>query len=98
VITVEITDVRIRRVKDGGRLKAVATITIGEDFVVHELKVVEGTNGYFISMPSRRLNDGDYFDIAHPITTEAREQIQNCILDAYHSTAEKDAAEDNLAS
>ena len=80
----KITDVRIRLVeKDGSKLKAVASMTIDECFVVHDIKIVEGKDGYFISMPSRKTPDGEYRDIVHPIDTETREQVISEILKAF---------------
>lgn len=80
----KISDVRIRFVKkDESMLKAVASITIDDCFVVHDIKVIEGTDGAFIAMPSRKTNDGQYKDIAHPLNTETREEIKNAILAAY---------------
>lgn len=80
----KISDVRIRLVeKEGSKLKAIASITIDECFVVHDIKVIEGREGFFISMPSRKTPDGEYRDIVHPINTETREQIINAILEAY---------------
>ena len=80
----KISDVRIRIVKkDDNKLKAVASITIDECFVVHDIKVIEGREGLFISMPSRKTPDGEYKDIVHPINTETREQIRDVILAAY---------------
>ena len=80
----KITDVRIRLVeKDGSKLKAVASMTIDDCFVVHDIKIVEGKDGYFISMPSRKTPDGEYRDIVHPINTETREQVISEILKAF---------------
>ena len=80
----KISDVRIRLVdKEGSKLKAVASITIDECFVIHDIKVIEGKEGFFISMPSRKTPDGEYRDIVHPINTETREQIIGVILKAY---------------
>lgn len=80
----KISDIRIRLVaKDDSKLKAVASITIEECFVVHDIKVIEGKEGFFISMPSRKTPDGEYKDIVHPINTETREQIRDEILAAY---------------
>ena len=88
----KITDVRIRMVtKDEAKLKAVATMTIDECFVVHDIKVINGKDGLFISMPNRKTPEGEYKDIAHPINTETREQIKNASLDAY----KKAEAEEN---
>ncbi len=80
----KISDVRIRLVnKEDNKLKAVASITIDECFVVHDIKVIEATEGVFIAMPSRKTNDGDYKDIAHPLNTETREILKEAILTAY---------------
>lgn len=81
----KITDVRIRLVnKADSKLKAVASITIDNSFVVHDIKVIDGNEGEFIAMPSRKTNDGEYKDIAHPLDTETREIIKNAILTAYN--------------
>ncbi len=88
----KISDIRIRLVKkDDGKLKAVASITIDECFVVHDIKVIEGSEGPFISMPSRKGPDGEYRDIVHPINTETREMIRDAVLEAYQK-AEKEEA------
>lgn len=79
----KITDVRIRIVDHEGRVKAVASITIADEFVVHDIKIIEGTNGLFIAMPSRKSQAGEFRDIAHPISTEARNKVQTAILEAY---------------
>jgi len=79
-----ITDVRIRRIMDDGKMKAVATLTFDDEFVVHDIRIVEGQNGLFVSMPSRRTAEGGYRDIAHPITAEARQMIHDIVLRAYH--------------
>jgi len=80
----QITDVRIRKIEKEGNLKAVVSITIDEAFVVHDIKVIAGEKGLFIAMPSRKAADGEYRDIAHPITSEARENIQKLILEKYN--------------
>ena len=86
----QITDVRIRRVEKEGKMKAVVSITIDEEFVVHDIKVIEGEKGLFIAMPSRKAADGEYRDIAHPINSETREQIQKLILEKYQETVVAD--------
>ena len=79
-----ITDVRVRIVKkDDSKLKAVASVTFDDCFVIHDIKVIEGNEGYFIAMPSRKTADGEYKDIAHPIKTETREELVKSILDAF---------------
>ena len=76
-----LTDVRVRIVKkDDSKLKAVASITIEDCFVVHDIKVIEGSQGYFIAMPSRKTPEGEYKDVVHPLNTETREQIRTAIL------------------
>lgn len=78
-----ITDVRVRKVNKEGRLKAIVSITFDNEFVVHDIKVLEGDRGLFIAMPSRKTNDGEYRDISHPINSETRERIQNTIIEKY---------------
>ena len=77
----QITDVRVRKVAKEG--KAVVSITMDEEFVVHDIKVIEGEKGLFIAMPSKKALDGEYRDIAHPINSETRERIQSIILEKY---------------
>ena len=78
-----ITDVHVRKITQEGKMKAVVSITLDDVFVVHDIKVIEGENGLFIAMPSKKTADGEYRDIAHPINSATRELIQNKILDAY---------------
>lgn len=78
-----ITDVRIRKISAEGKMKAIVSVTFENQFVVHDIKIIEGQNGFFIAMPSRKTPDGEFKDIAHPINTETREQIQKAILDEY---------------
>lgn len=86
----KISDVRIRLVnKEDNKLKAVASITIDECFVVHDIKVIEAAEGVFIAMPSRKTNDGEYKDIAHPLNTETRENLKQAILTAYYDELKK---------
>lgn len=80
----KISDIRIRLIKkDDSKLKAVASITIEDCFVVHDIKIIEGTEEMFISMPSRKTPDGEYKDIVHPINTPTRELIKNAIMEEY---------------
>ena len=89
-----ITDVRVRIVKkEDSKLKAVASITIDDCFVVHDIKVIEGKEGYFISMPSKKTPDGEYRDIVHPINTETREKIIEEVLKAYEKAEKEGTAE-----
>lgn len=78
-----ITDVRLRKIPSDGKMKAVASITLDHEFVVHDIKIIEGEKGLFISMPSRKVGDDEFRDIAHPIKPEIREYIQERILMAY---------------
>lgn len=79
----QVTDVRVRKIAKEGRMKAIVSITLDEEFVVHDIKVIEGDKGLFIAMPSKRTADGEYKDIAHPINSSTRDAIQNVILDCY---------------
>ena len=79
----QITDVRVRKVSKEGKMKAVVSITIDNEFVVHDIKIIEGEQGYFIAMPSRKSGDGEYRDIAHPINSVTRDKIQKIILEKY---------------
>ena len=84
----QITDVRIRKVEKEGKMKAVVSITMDDEFVVHDIKVIEGDKGLFIAMPSRKATDGEYRDIAHPINSGTRDRIQKIILDKYEDELE----------
>lgn len=78
-----ITDVRIRKVNQEGKMKAIVSITLDNEFVIHDIKVIDGENGLFIAMPSRKTNTGEFRDIAHPINSSARETLQKAILSKY---------------
>ena len=82
----KITDVRVRKIAKEGKMKAVVSITIDDEFAVHDIKVIEGEKGLFIAMPSKKATDGEYRDIAHPINSATRENIQKIILDQYEKT------------
>ena len=84
----KITDVRVRKISKEGKMKAVVSVTIDDEFVVHDIKVIEGDKGLFIAMPSRRSSDGEYRDVAHPINTSTRERLQAVILEAYEKAEE----------
>ena len=87
----KITDIRIRLVmNEESKLKAVASITIDDCFVVHDIKVIEGEKGLFIAMPSRKASDGEYRDIAHPINSATRERISKLILEKYQEEVDKE--------
>ena len=88
-----ITDVRIRRINSDGKMKAVASITFDDEFVVHDIKIIDGQNGPFIAMPSRKVAEGDFRDIAHPLTSETRGRIKDAIFAEYEKVlAEVEAA------
>jgi stage V sporulation protein G len=84
----QITDVRVRKVTKEGKLKAVVSITMDDEFVVHDIKIIDGEKGLFIAMPSKKGADGEYRDTAHPINSETRVMLQNVILEAYEKAAE----------
>lgn len=84
----QITDVRIRKVEKEGKMKAVASITIDNEFAVHDIKIIDGDKGLFIAMPSKKTLDGEYRDIAHPINSETRDRIQRSVIQAYEATEE----------
>lgn len=80
-----VTDVRVRKILTEGKMKAIVSVTLDDMFVIHDVKVVEGQNGLFVAMPSRKTPDGEFRDIAHPITASAREVIQVAVLQAYEA-------------
>jgi stage V sporulation protein G len=79
----KVTDVRIRKINDEGKMKAIVSVTFDNEFVVHDIKIIEGQNGLFIAMPSRKMGEGDFRDIAHPINSEMRTRLQDAILSQY---------------
>ena len=91
----QITDVRVRKIASQNRMKAIASVTFDDVFVVHDIKVLESDKGLFIAMPSRKTPNGEFKDIAHPINTETREEIQSAIIAKYNETddAEVESAE-----
>lgn len=88
----KVTDVRIRRFNQEGKMRAIVSVTLNDQFVVHDVRVIEGNNGYFVAMPSKRTPHGEFKDIAHPINTEARQEIQQAILEAYFKELEMETA------
>ena len=92
-----ITDVRVRKVAKEGKMKAVVSITIDDEFLVHDIKVIEGEKGLFIAMPSRKAADGEYRDIAHPINSTTRDRIQTLILDKYQEVMNETDAQEEAA-
>ncbi len=93
-----ITDVRVRKVAKEGKMKAVVSITIDDEFVVHDIKVIDGEKGLFIAMPSRKAADGEYRDIAHPINSDTREKIQKIILNKFEEVMEAEPEEAEMAA
>ncbi|MEG0013895.1 MAG: septation regulator SpoVG [Cellulosilyticaceae bacterium] len=95
----EITDIRVRKINKDGKMKAVVSVTFDNEFVVHDIKVIEGDKGRFIAMPSRKTLDGEFRDIAHPINSETRDRIQKTVLEKYEMVllSEDDATEDEVA-
>ena len=79
----QVTDVRVRKVTKEGKMRAIVSITLDDEFVIHDIKVIEGDKGLFIAMPIKKATDGEYRDIAHPINSGTRERIQSIILDKY---------------
>ena len=79
----KVTDVRVRKITNEGKMRAVVSITLDNEFVVHDIKVIEGEKGLFIAMPSKKGNDGEYRDVAHPISATTRAEIQRLILEKY---------------
>ncbi len=85
-----ITDVRVRKIAKDGKMKAIVSVTFDNEFVVHDIKVIEGEKGLFIAMPSRKTADGEYRDIAHPINSDTRQQMQEMILEEYEKAIPTD--------
>ena len=79
----EITDVRVRKLSDDGKMRGIVSVTFDNSFVVHDIKIIEGQSGLFIAMPSRKVGEGEFRDIAHPINSEMRKDLQDQILRAY---------------
>lgn len=92
----QITDVRVRMVAKEGKMKAIVSMTLDNEFVVHDIKVIEGEKGLFIAMPSRKSADGEYRDIAHPINSDTRDKIQSIILEKYQNVMLAEAVIEEL--
>ncbi len=86
----EVTDVRIRKINDEGKMKAIVSVTFDNEFVVHDIKIIEGQNGLFIAMPSRKMGEGDFRDIAHPINSETRTRLQEAIFEEYEKVKDQE--------
>ena len=89
----EVTDVRLRRVNTEGRMRAIASITLDNEFFVHDIRVIDGNNGLFVAMPSKRTPDGEFRDIAHPINSNTRSKIQEAVLTEYNRLGELEEVE-----
>lgn len=85
----EVTDVRLRRVNAQGKMRAIASVTFDHAFVVHDVRIIDGNNGLFVAMPSKRTADGEFRDIAHPINSEAREKIQQAVIEEYNNSKDE---------
>ena len=98
----KVTDVRLRKIQTDGRMKALVSMTLDEAFVIHDLRVIEGNSGLFVAMPSKRTPDGEFRDIAHPINSDMRQEIQDAVMKVYDETDEvipdKNATSDNEES
>ena len=98
----KVTDVSLRKIQTDGRMKALVSITLDEAFVIHDLRVIEGNSGLFVAMPSKRTPDGEFRDIAHPINSDMRQEIQDAVMKVYDETDEvipdKNATSDNEES
>ena len=94
----QITDVRVRRIEKEGKMKAIVSITLDNEFVIHDIKVIEGEKGLFIAMPSRKAADGEYRDIAHPINSGTRDRIQTIILSKYQEAILAEPEEEAVAA
>lgn len=91
----QVTDVKIRQINPAGRMKALASVTLDDDFVVHDVRIVEGHNGLFVAMPSRRLPDGQFRDIAHPINGDFRRTLETVVLGVYEAERQKGMVRDD---
>lgn len=89
----EVTDVRLRRVQTDGRMRAIASITLDHEFVIHDIRVIDGNEGLFVAMPSKRTPDGEFRDIAHPINSSARTKLQEAVLTAYEQSESESVLE-----
>ena len=98
----KVTDVRLRKIQTDGIMKALVSITLDEAFVIHDLRVIEGNSGLFVAMPSKRTPDGEFRDIAHPLNSDMRQEIQDAVMKVYDETDEvipdKNATSDNEES
>lgn len=90
----QITDVRVRKLSDEGKMRGIVSVTFDNAFVVHDIKIIEGQNGLFIAMPSRKVSEGEFRDIAHPINADMRFELQDQIIRAYEEAKENSLEEE----
>lgn len=91
----QVTEVRLRHVNTEGRMRAIASVTFNDEFVVHDIRVIDGNNGLFVAMPSKRTPDGEFRDIAHPINSETRAKIQEAVFKEYHRVGKEEALQES---
>lgn len=89
-----ITEIKVRKLFNEGRIRAIVSIIIDHDFAVHDLKVIDGIERLFVAMPNRKSENGRFQDIVHPITSEAREQLETAVLERYREAVEEAQAEE----
>ncbi|NBI07476.1 septation regulator SpoVG [Senegalia massiliensis] len=89
----KVTDVRIRKINRTGKMKAIVSVTFDEEFVVHDIKIIEGLNGLFVAMPSRKMSDGEFRDISHPINSDTRAKIQEAVFNEYEAQLDVESEE-----
>lgn len=95
---INVTDVRVRLVKiDGGKLKGIASVVIDDSIAIHDIKLIEGEDGLFMAMPSKKISDGEYRDIVHPINSQTREILKEKVLDAYNRALQEDLHQEPVA-
>ncbi len=94
----EITDVRVKKLNSDNRLKAIAAITIDDCFVVHELRIIDGKEGLFVAMPSRKMPNGEFKDVAHPINQETRDRIESVVIEAFNNLEDEPTEQDSEES
>ena len=92
----QITDIRMRLISDDNKLKAIASVTFDDEFVVHDIKIINGQNGPFIAMPSRKIGENEYRDVAHPLTSETRSRIKDAVFSKYEELSETGLSEESL--
>ena len=90
----QVTDVRVRRIEKEGKMKAIVSITLDNEFVIHDIKVIEGEKGLFIAMPSRKIGNGEFRDVAHPLSSETRNRIRDAIFAEYEKAEDEAPAAD----